>query len=62
MTIHSGECVPAPQFNAMATELSVEYAADRNFEAQWGLESINAHLAYGHVDLLEGPTPRRAPA
>ena len=55
VTLHSGECVPAPQFNAMATELSADYAADRNFEAQWGLESINAHLAYGHVNLLEGP-------
>ena len=55
VTLHSGECVPSPQFNAMATELSADYAADRNFESQWGLESINAHLAYGHVNLLEGP-------
>ena len=55
MTIHSGECVPAPEFNARATELSAEYAADSNFEAQWGLHAINAHLAYGHVNLLEGP-------
>ena len=55
VTIHSGECVPMPQFNAMATELSADYAADRNFEAQWGLHAINAHLAYGHVNLLEGP-------
>ena len=55
VTIHSGECVPSPHFNAMATELSDGYAADRNFEAQWGLHAINAHLAYGHVNLLEGP-------
>ena len=55
VTIHSGECVPAPEFNARATELSAEYAADSNFEAQWGLHAINAHLAYGHVNLLEGP-------
>ena len=39
----------------MTTELAEEYAADRNFEAQWGLHTINAHLAYGHVSLLEGP-------
>ena len=55
VTIHSGECVPAPEFNARVTELSAEYAADSNFEAQWGLHAINAHLAYGHVNLLEGP-------
>ena len=55
VTIHTGECVPSPQFNAMATELAEDYAADRNFEAQWGLHAINAHVAYGHVNLLEGP-------
>ncbi len=55
VTIHTGECVPSPQFNAMATELAEEYAADRNFEAQWGLHAINAHRAYGNVHLLEGP-------
>ena len=55
VTIHTGECVPSPQFNAMATELAGDYAADRNFEAQWGLHAINAHVAYGHVNLLEGP-------
>lgn len=53
--IHTGECVPSPQFNAMATELAEDYAADRNFEAQWGLHAINAHRAYGNVQLLEGP-------
>ena len=53
--IHTGECVPSPEFNAMTTELADEYASDRNFEAQWGLHTINAHLAYGHVNLLEGP-------
>ena len=55
VTIHTGECVPSPQFNAMATELAEEYAADRNFEAQWGLHAINAHRAYGNAHLLEGP-------
>ena len=55
VTIHTGECVPSPQFNAMATELAEGYAADRNFEAQWGLHAINAHVAYGNVNLLEGP-------
>jgi hypothetical protein len=55
VTIHTGECVPAPQFNAMATEVAEEYAADRNFEAQWGLHAINAHRAYGNAALLEGP-------
>ena len=55
VTIHTGECVPSPQFNAMATELAEDYAADRNFEAQWGLHAINAHVAYGNVNLLEGP-------
>ena len=55
VTIHTGECVPSPRFNAMATELAEDYAADRNFEAQWGLHAINAHVAYGNVNLLEGP-------
>ena len=55
VTIHTGECVPSPRFNAMATELAGDYAADRNFEAQWGLHAINAHVAYGNVNLLEGP-------
>ena len=55
VTIHTGECVPSPQFNAMATELAEDYAADRNFEAQWGLHAINAHRAYGNAHLLEGP-------
>ena len=52
--IHNGECVPAPEFNAMATELGGEYAEDPNFQNVWGLHAINAHLAYGHVNLLEG--------
>ena len=51
---HGGDCVPAPQFNAMATELGRNYAEDPNFRNQWGLSYINAHLAYGHVNLLEG--------
>ncbi len=38
----------------MATKRAPDYAADANFKAQWGLESINAHLAYAHVNLLEG--------
>ncbi len=55
VTIHSGECVPAPQFNAMATDLSETHAEDPHFRNQWGLSHINAHLAYSHVNLLEGP-------
>ena len=55
VTIHNGECVPAPQFNAMATELSETHAEDPHFRNQWGLSHINAHLAYSHVNLLEGP-------
>ncbi len=55
VTTYTGECVPAPEFNDRAAALAPEYAADPGFEAQWGLESINAHLAYAHVNLLEGP-------
>ena len=55
MTLHSGECVPSPQFNAMATELSETHAEDPHFRNQWGLSHINAHLAFSHVNLLEGP-------
>ncbi len=39
----------------MATKRAPDYAAHVNFKTQWGLESINAHLAYAHVNLLEGP-------
>ena len=55
VTIHSGECVPSPQFNAMATERSETLAEDPHFQNQWGLPYINAHLAYSHVNLLAGP-------
>ncbi len=52
---HAGGCVPAPEFNRMATEKAPDYAGHSGFKAQWGLESINAHLAYAHVNLLKGP-------
>ncbi|MXX87457.1 MAG: S8 family serine peptidase [Acidobacteria bacterium] len=55
MTIHNGECVPSPTYNAMATELSEAHAEDPHFRNQWGLSHINAHLAFSHVNLLEGP-------
>ena len=55
VTIHSGECVPSPMYNAMATELSETHAEDPHFQNQWGLPYINAHLAHSHVNLLEGP-------
>ena len=55
VTIHSGECVPSPMYNAMATELSETHAEDPHFRNQWGLSHINAHLAFSHVNLLEGP-------
>ena len=51
---HAGECLPAPEFNQKVTELGAEYAEDPNFQNQWGLHAVNAHLAYGHVNLLEG--------
>ena len=54
VTIHTGECVPGPEFNAMATDLGAAYAEEMHFQNQWGLESINAHRAYAHVNLLEG--------
>ena len=47
--------MPARDFFTSAGELASEYRQDRNFEAQWGLHAINAHLAYGHLNLLEGP-------
>ena len=47
--------MPAREFHAAVWELAGEYRQDRNFEAQWGLVVINAHLAYGRVNLLEGP-------
>ena len=34
--------------------LAPAYAQHANFQTQWGLTSINASLAYGHVELLKG--------
>ena len=55
---HTGECVPAGEFQTMAAELAEEYRKHPNFEAQWGLWQINAHRAYGYVNLLEGVDTR----
>ncbi len=55
---HGGECLPAAEFNARVTELGQAYAEETHFQNQWGLEYINAHLAYGHVNLLEGEDAR----
>ncbi len=52
---HASGCVPAPEFNRMATKKAPDYTAHSGFKAQWGLESINAHVAYAHVNLLKGP-------
>ncbi len=49
-----GSCLPGPEFHAQAEALATDHLADPAFGAQWGLESINAHRAYAHVDLLEG--------
>ena len=51
---HGGECLPAAEFNANVTELGAAYAEEPNFRNQWGHHAVNAHLAYGHVNLLEG--------
>ncbi len=53
--VFGGDCVPAPEFNRRASEQAPGHAAHQGFENQWGLESVNAHLAYAHVGLLEGP-------
>ena len=53
---YRGECMPADDFNYRVTELGLyEYYDHLGFRNQWGLHSINAHLAYGHMNLLQGP-------
>ena len=48
--------MPAEDFNHRATEVGfLEYYDYIGFRRQWGLGPINAHLAYGHVNLLQGP-------
>ena len=44
----------APQFVTQADLLAPAYAQHANFQTQWGLATINASLAYGHVELLKG--------
>ena len=39
----------------MAEELAPEYAEDPQFRNQWGLDSINAQVAYANLNLLLGP-------
>ena len=52
---HAGDCVPVAEFNAMAEELAPEYGEDSLFQNQWGLDSINAQVAYANLNLLLGP-------
>ena len=42
----------------MAEELAPEYAEDPQFRNQWGLDSINAQVAYANLNLLLGPRRR----
>ena len=41
-------------FTTQAESLAPDYAQHANFQTQWGLASINANLAYAHVNLLKG--------
>ena len=52
---HGGDCVPVPEFEEMAENLSAWMTLHAGFRNQWGLEEIGAHRAYAHLRLLEGP-------
>ncbi|MDE2882047.1 MAG: S8 family serine peptidase [Acidobacteriota bacterium] len=55
MPTHGGDCVPVPEFEEMAENLSAWMTLHAGFRNQWGLEEIGAHRAYAHLRLLEGP-------
>ena len=52
--LHDGSCPPDDQIAARAKALAGEYAGHANYRNQWGLDSINAATAYGHLELLKG--------
>ena len=52
--LHDGTCAPDEQIAARAKALAGGYSSHRGYRNQWGLDSINAGTAYGHLELLKG--------
>ena len=54
MAINAGDCLSPAAFATQADSLASTYSSHANFTTQWGLASIDADLAYAHVELLKG--------
>jgi hypothetical protein len=52
--VRLGLCQPPDVFNANAKDAAEIYRLDPTFANQWGLDTIRAHWAYAHVNLLKG--------
>ena len=52
---HDRGCVPESDYDALAAEIAVDYAATESFENQWGLQAIGADRAYANLELRLGP-------
>lgn len=52
--LHSGGCVTAQVFEQSAAGLVGDYRLEDSFKNQWGLEHMDAGLAYSNLNLLEG--------
>ena len=52
--IHGGDCVTAQVFEQSADALVDDYNQEDGFKNQWGLEHMNAGLAYANIELLKG--------
>ena len=52
--VHGGDCITPEAFEQSAAELVDGYRLEDNFKNQWGLDHIQAGLAYGNLKLLKG--------
>ena len=53
--VHGGDCVTPEAFTELAAERADAHRSVDAFRVQWGLEHIKADVAYGNLELLEGP-------
>ncbi len=51
---HDGACAGASYLYYEGESLAREYREHRNFRTQWGLRSIRADYAYGHLNIIMG--------
>ena len=52
---HDRGCLAEPELQALVEEIAVGYAEPSGFRNQWGLEAIDADVAYANLELRLGP-------